>query len=206
MKLEDIKQFLEENKDQEDVQEFLKGFNSINADDVKAYLESDEGKQLIQPKLDGYFSKGLETWKSNNLKKLVDEELKKHNPDLTDEQKRIKELEDYVAQKEQEAQFQTNKNIALNYLNEKKLPSKLVDYFIGNDEETTMQNLGQFEEVFTNQLQQAVESRLKQDGTELKGTDSKQATFTHEQLAAMSPDEINKRWDEGIKDNLGNKQ
>lgn len=199
MDLEQIKQFLEDNKDQEDVQEFLRGFSSINADDVKAYLELDEGKQLIQPTLDGYFTKGLETWKTNNLQKLVDAEVSKLNPNETPEQKRIRELEEYVAQKEQEALFQTNKNTALNYLNEKKLPSNLVDYFIGQDEETTMRNLGQFEEVFTNQLQSAVETRLKQDGTELKETDKQGTTFTKEQVSAMSTDEINKHWDD-IKD------
>lgn len=202
MDLEQVKQFIEENKEDEQVQEYLKGFNSISEDDIKAYLEKEEGQKLIQPKLDSYFTKGLETWKQNNLQKLVNEELKKHNPDLTDEQKRIKELEDYVAQKEKEALFQTNKNMALNYLNEKKLPSSLVDYFVAEDENSTLENLGKFEEVFTNQLQEAVKERLKADGTELKDTNSK-TTFTKEQIEAMSQEEINENWDD-IKDIIGN--
>lgn len=204
MDLEQVKLFLKENKDQKEVQEYLKGFNSTNIDDIKAYLESVEGKQLIQPKLDSYFTKGLETWKQNNLKKLIDEEVKKLNPDETPEQKRIRELEEYVQKKEREALLQTNKNKALNVLNEKKLPSQLVDFFITEDEESTLENLQQFEEVFTNQLQQAVESRLKTDGTELKETSGNQKTFTKEQVEAMSHEEINEHWDD-IKDIIGKK-
>src|SRR5690625_2229577 len=189
MDFEKIKQFIEENKDSKELQDYLKGFSSISQDDVKAFLEQEEGKQLLQPRLDSYFAKGLESWKTNNLEKLINDEVKKRNPDLTDEQKRIKELEDYVQQKEREAIFQTNKNVALSYLNEKKLPSSLVDYFIGDDEDSTMKNINLFEEVFTNQLQQSVEDRLKSDGTDLNNNNSKQTTFTHEQLAAMSTDE-----------------
>lgn len=200
MNLEEIKNYLTENKDSEEVQALLQGFNSTSTDDIKAFLESDEGKQLIQPKLDTYFTKGLETWKQNNLEKLINEEVSKRNPDETPEQKRIRELEEYVAQKEREALIQTNKNKALSVLTEKQLPSNLVDFFVAEDEETTLKNLEQFEEVFTNQLQQAVEARLKQDGTSLdNGNSGNGKVFTKEQVANMSTEEINKHWDD-IKD------
>lgn len=207
MNIEEIKNYLSENKDSEEVQALLKEFNSVEVtlDDVKGFLEkNEEGKKFLGSEKDKFFTSSLETWKSNNLKKLVDEELKKHNPDETPEQKRIRELEEYVQQKESEALFQTNKNIALNYLNEKKLPSTLVDYFVGNDENSTMENLNKFEEVFTNQLQTAVESRLKKDGTDLEGTSSKNKTFTLEQIQAMSQEEVNENWEavqEAIKNN-----
>lgn len=162
MNLDDIKQFLEENKEDEAVKAFIGGFSSINEDDIKAYLENEDGKRLLQPKLDSYFTKGLETWQQNNLQKLIDEEVSKLNPDQTPEQKRIKELEDYVAQKERESLLQTNKNTALSHLNEKKLPSTLVDILISDDEAITMKNLSVFEEVFTNQLKQAVDEQVKE--------------------------------------------
>lgn len=203
MNLEEIKNYLTENKDNEEVQELLKVFNSTSTDDIKDFLESEDGKQLIQPKLDSYFTKGLETWKQNNLEKLINEEVSKRNPDLTDEQKRIKELEDYVAQKEKEALLQTNKNKALSQLNEKQLPTQLIDFLISEDEQTTLDNLQQFEEVFTNQLQQAVESRLKEDGTSLnngKGNNAK--SFTAEEVANMTTEEVNENWD-NIKDVIG---
>lgn len=202
MKLEEVKQFLEENKDQEDVKEYVKGLSKVTPDGVKAFLDSEEGKKLLQPKLDNNFTKGLETWKKNNLQKLIDEKAKEMNPSETEEQKRIRELENKFAAKEKEALLQANKNKALTVLNEKKLPSNLVDFFVGKDEETTLSNLQKYEEVFTTQLQQAVENRLKQDGTDLKDNGSNQKTFTKEQISNMSTEEINENWD-SIKDTIG---
>lgn len=202
MELADIKQFIEDNKDNQEVNDYIQGLAQVTPETIESFLESDGGKKILQPRLDKYHSKSLETWKANNLEKLVNEELNKRNPSDTPEQQRIAELEKYVQQKEQESIFQTNKNKALNYLNDKKLPSNLVDYFISDDEETTMQNLGRFEDVFTNQLQEAVESRLKSDGTELSNNESKEKTFTKEQVQAMSTNEINENW-EDIKDAIG---
>ncbi|WP_407268946.1 DUF4355 domain-containing protein [Radiobacillus sp. PE A8.2] len=200
MDLEQIKQFLEDNKDQEDVKAYIEGLSQVTPDGVEAFLETDEGKKLLQPKLDNNFTKGLETWKKNNLKKIVDEEVKKSNPKETPEQKRIRELEDQFTSMEKEKTRESLKNKALTTLNEKKLPSNLIDYLIGEDEESTLSNLGKFEEVFTTQLQSAVDERLKADGTDLK--DNKKPTaFTKEQIDSMSTKEINDNW-ESIKDQL----
>lgn len=46
----------------------------ISADVVEKWLQTNEGKKFLQPKLDSYFSKGLETWKNNNLEKLINAE------------------------------------------------------------------------------------------------------------------------------------
>lgn len=202
--LDQVKQFLETNKEQEDVKAYLKGLSQVTLEGVESFLETDEGKRFLQPKLDKYFSKGLDTWKEKNLKKLVDEEVRKQNPSETPEQKRIRELEEQFAALEKEKTRESLKNKALTLLNEKKLPTNLVDFIIGQDEETTLSNLEQYEEVFTNQLQSAVELRLKADGTDLKDTGKKPQTFTKEQIKSMSQDEINENWDaiqEALKNN-----
>ena len=72
--LKELKQF--ENTDE--YKNFISGL--INDDRVTAYLDTDSGKKLMQPKLDSYFSKGLETWKTNNLDKLVNEKVKELYP------------------------------------------------------------------------------------------------------------------------------
>ncbi|UOQ47746.1 DUF4355 domain-containing protein [Gracilibacillus caseinilyticus] len=203
MDLEQVKKFLEENQDQEDVKSYIEGLSEVTPDRVETFLESDEGKKLLQPKLDKYFSKGLETWKEKNLQKLVNDELNKKNPEETPEQKRIRELEQQFETMSKEKTREALKNKALTILNDKKLPSNLVDVLVSNDEETTLSNLEQFEEVFTTQLQNAVESKLKSDGTTIsKG--SKPTTFTLEQIQSMSQEEINENWDavqESMKNN-----
>ncbi|MCG3017519.1 DUF4355 domain-containing protein, partial [Escherichia coli] len=74
---------------------------------VKGFLETDEGKKLIQPKLDAHFTKSLETWKQNNLEKLVEDEVNKRNPQKTPEQIEVeklrKEIEDERKARNREA-------------------------------------------------------------------------------------------------------
>ena len=92
---EQVLSFLSEN--QEVITEVL------TATHIENYLQNSEGQKLMQPKLDNYFNKGLETWKQNNLEKLIDEEIAKRYPEETPEMRKIKELEQKLAEKEREA-------------------------------------------------------------------------------------------------------
>ncbi|KHF40710.1 DUF4355 domain-containing protein [Halalkalibacter okhensis] len=165
MNLEDVKKFLEENKGQEDVKGYLEGLSKVTSEGVTAFLDTDEGKKLLQPKLDSYFTKGLETWKGNNLQKLVDEEVAKKNPSETPEQKEIRELKEKFATIETEKTRETLKNKALSTLSEKKLPTFLLDKLIGNDEDSTNESLIKFEEVWNSSIQSIKEELLKENGT-----------------------------------------
>ena len=82
---DEVKKYLEENKDTDEVKSLFTGF--IPKDQLESYLDSEEGKKLLQPRLDKYFTKGLETWKANNLKKEVEAEINKRFPPETEEAK-----------------------------------------------------------------------------------------------------------------------
>lgn len=192
MDINEIKEFIESNTENEDVQNYIGGF--VTTDRVEAFLNGDDGKKLLQPKLDSYFNKGLETWKSNNIEKLLDEEIKKRFPEK--DQKDI-ELEKVKAELEKirsDAQRKELTNKALLVADEKKLPKELVDYFISNDEEGTIKNLEKLESVFSKHVEAIVQEKLKSSSyTPPNGEDGK--TFTLEKIKAMSPDEVNKNWD-----------
>ncbi|MBP1935096.1 DUF4355 domain-containing protein [Ammoniphilus resinae] len=194
MDLQAVQQFLEQSKDQEDVKSYLQGLSQVTPDGAKAFLETDEGKKLLQPQLDSYFTKGLDTWKKNNLEKLISEEVSKRNPQETPEQKQLRELQEKINQMEQEKTREALKNVALTQLSQKKLPANLVDLLIGKDQESTLANLTKYEEVFTSHLQSLVDEKLKSGGSIPKDGQPPQ-TFTKEQISSMSPDEINKHWD-----------
>lgn len=200
MNLEEIKKYLEDNKENEDVKAYLEGLTQVTPEGVEAFLETDEGKKVLQPKLDRNFTKGLETWKEKNLQKLIDEGVKKSNPTETPEQKEIRELKEKFANIEKEKTRESLKNKALTTLSEKKLPSNLVDFLIGEDEETTNSNLTKFEEVFTNQLQSVVDEKLKAGGTNLNSSQTP-STFTREQINSMSHQEVTENW-EAIQESL----
>lgn len=164
MELSEIKAFFESNKDQPEVTAYLGQLSAVSADKVKGFLDTDEGKRLLQPRLDSYFAKGLETWKANNLESIVEEEVSKRNPAETEEQKRIRLLEQKLEEKDKEAQREKLMNIAIKQANEKGLPTDVVSFFLADSEENTTANLTKFEEVFTSSVQAAVESKFKDNG------------------------------------------
>jgi hypothetical protein len=195
MNLEDVKKFFEENKDNEEVKAYLQGLRSLSVEEVQQMLtENEELKRWFDSEKDRHFSKSLSTWQKNNLQKLIDEEIKKRFPEADPKDVKLKELEAKIKQMEQEKLREALKNKALTLATEKKLPVQLIDFLIGQDEESTIQNLAKFEEVWTQNLQILVDEKLKSNGVTPKDGD-KPKMFTKEQLSSMTPDEINKHWD-----------
>lgn len=132
---------------------------------ITGYLESDEGKKLLQPKMDSYFSKGLDTWKNNNLQKLIDDEVAKRNPAETPEQKAIRDLQQQMAQANAEKVKAEQIALGQAIASEKGLPTSLVPYFIGDNESDTRQKLNFLEMEYKSTLEKQVEARLKNSNT-----------------------------------------
>ncbi|MCY8199801.1 DUF4355 domain-containing protein [Bacillus subtilis] len=166
--LDEVKKFLEENKENEEVKAFVGELSAVSVDKVEGFLETDEGKRLIQPRLDSHFTKGLETWKANNLEALVDAKVKELYPEETEEQKRIRKLEKELEDQRTAAQREKLLNKAVSYASEKQLPADVVEFFIGEDEESTMKNLGAFEEKYNAALQKAIESKFQENGRDVQ--------------------------------------
>lgn len=204
MNLEDVKKFFEENKDNEEVKTYLADLKKVSVQEVQQMLvENEELKKFFDSEKDKHFSKGLETWKQKTLPKLIDEEIKKRFPEADPKDVKLQELEAKIQQMEQEKLREALKNKALTLATEKKLPIQLIDFLIGQDEETTLQNLTTFEEVWTSHLQTLVDEKLKSTGVQPKETTVKTPTFTREQIQSMTPEQIQKNWDL-IKDQLKN--
>ncbi|MFD4417644.1 MULTISPECIES: DUF4355 domain-containing protein [Bacillus] len=166
--LDEVKKFLEENKENEEVKSYLNELSAVSADKVNGFLDTEEGKRLIQPRLDSHFTKGLDTWKANNLDALVDAKVKELYPEETEEQKRIRKLEKELEDQKSAAQREKLLNKAVSYASEKQLPADVVEFFIGEDEESTMKNLGAFEEKYSAALQKAIESKFQENGRDVQ--------------------------------------
>ena len=164
MDLEDVKKFFDENKEDEAVKGYLEELSAVSADKVEGFLKTYEGKKLLQPILDKNFNKGLETWKTNNLENLVDDEVKKRNPDKTPEQLEIEKLKKEIESEKNARTRETLVNKALKVAKEKGLPDGIVDFFVGADEESTLSNLSNLEEVFNSAVTQAVDLKFKESG------------------------------------------
>ncbi|NWF39998.1 DUF4355 domain-containing protein [Bacillus sp. 8A6] len=168
MNIEEIKQFLEQNKENEEVKAFVGELSAVSADKVKGFLETEEGKKVLQPRLDQHFTKGLETWKANNLEKIVEEEVSKRNPSKTPEQIEVEKLRKEIEAEKAARNRETLVNKALKAADEKKLPKDVIDFFIGENEESTIENLGKLEESFNAAVQAAVDAKFKESGREIE--------------------------------------
>jgi len=168
MDLQEVRQYLEENKGNSDVQSVVNEFKTVSDDDVRSYLDTDDGKKILRPILDRYHSKSLQTWKDNNLQTIVDEEVAKRNPEETEEQKRIRKLEEELENRDKQAKRTTLENKAIKLAQEKSLPTDLVNFFIGDDEETTSANLDAFKEKLDATVQAQVEQKFKENGRDVK--------------------------------------
>jgi predicted nuclease with TOPRIM domain len=159
--LDEVKSYFEANKDNEDVKGYIKGF--ISLDGVKNFLEANEdGKKYLNSYADSKVSKGIESFKQNNLSKLVEEEMKKLNPQLDPKDMKLQELQNKFEALEKEKARETLTNKALKIASEKKLPVDLVNYFLGQDEESTLNNLFALEKSLQSYTQSVRESIIKE--------------------------------------------
>ncbi|WP_116316613.1 DUF4355 domain-containing protein [Bacillus subtilis] len=162
MNLEDVKKFFEEQKDNEQVKQYLQGLQSVSLEGVQKFVEADEdAKKWMQSEKDRFFSTSLNTWMESTFPQKLEEEIKKRYPDETPEQKRIRELELKNEEFERNAKIEKMRTIALKTASEKKIPADLVDLFVSEKEEATLKNLTKFEEAMKPYIQEQVEDRLK---------------------------------------------
>lgn len=148
MDFNECKQFIEDNKESAEVKGYLDGFGSLDV--FKGKLTTDATfKSFMDSEKDKHNLKALETWKTNNLKKLIDDEVAKKFPKADPKDLAVKELQDKLDKIEKESARKELTNKAMKIATDKKLPVNLIDYFVGNDEETTTGNLNAFEEFIT---------------------------------------------------------
>lgn len=126
----------------------------VNAD-VRSVLDSEK---------DTHHAKALDTWKANHLETLVDEEVKKRNPEQTPEQIELAKLRKEIEDERNARGRETLKNTALALASEKKLPTDLLDFFIADNEENTTANLTKFEEMLTKVKQEVTDGLYKENG------------------------------------------
>lgn len=161
-----VKAFLEANKDSDDVKAFY-NTNVLTANNIKAYLDTKDGQKLVQPKLDTHFTKSLETWKANNLEALVEEEVQKRNPSKSPAEIEVEKLRGEIEKERKSRERADLAAKALKMAQEKNLPTDIIDYLIGEDEDATTANLAMYEEAHTKAIQTAVDSKFKELGRDI---------------------------------------
>lgn len=137
--------------------------NGLTLDAFKNKASEKEFKAYIDSLNDKHFEKALKTWRENNLEKELEPFIKEKYPDLIKDpvQKQIAELQ---AQLEKEKAVNARKDLlaqAINYANEKKIPSQFVERFLGEDLEKTKTSLDEFNTVYSQSIEGLVNERIK---------------------------------------------
>ncbi|NNV04629.1 DUF4355 domain-containing protein [Brevibacillus sp. MCWH] len=169
----------------------------LTLDAVQQFVnQNDEAKKWLQSLTDSRVTEAIKTYEKKTLPKKLEEEIAKRYPPETPEQKQLRELQQKLEQIEQEKIRESLRNKALSVATEKQLPTKLVDFFIGQDEDTTLKNLSVLEEVFSAAVQKAVEERFKDGGRNPKPSNPDGKPLTKEMIEKMTPEEINANWEQ----------
>lgn len=160
--LQQVQEFITTNGENQEVQSYLNGFRKEpSLDDFKSKAESDENfKSYINSLKDSHFSRSLETWKANNLNKLVEAEMLKKNPKLTPEQLEIQDLKQKFADMEKAKARAEQMAKYKDVLSEKKIPSKMVDFLLNDDETVTEANISLFEESMKSYIDEAIKAKF----------------------------------------------
>lgn len=166
MTKKELLNLIETIKEEENIDELIKGTDlaksMLSLDNFKGLVATDSNfKSFMDSEKDKYSSKALETWKGNNLNKLIDEEIKKRFPEKSEKDLELEKLKQEIEQMKTEKLREQLTNKALKIANEKKLPAEIVDFMLGNDEETTVKNIEKFESIFNDSLQNLVKEKVK---------------------------------------------
>lgn len=148
---------------------YVKGLKAtepeIKLDGVKKFLEeNDEGKTYLQSATDKRVTEGIETFKKNNLQSLVDAEYKKQHPDADPKDTEMAKLKTQIEQMQKETAKKDLTNKALKAMTDKKLPTDLVNFIVGEDENTTKKNLKTLTDVLSKH-DEAIKTEILKNGT-----------------------------------------
>jgi hypothetical protein len=133
----------------------------LTLDAFKEKLANPDFKSFLDSVKDTHFNTALETWKSNNLEKIVQAEMLKRNPSKTPEQLQIEELTKKFEEEKEQRRLSEQKSKLKDELREQNVDPRIIDLLINKDETVTKANIQLYMDANKNYIQKEVENRLK---------------------------------------------
>jgi len=166
----DVLEKIKDLKDEDDINELLKGtdvestFKTEPTLDVfKTKLSSDKDfKSYMDSEKDTHANKSLETWKTNNLQTLInDEVLKATGKKKSPEQIKIEELEKKFDEKDREAQNLANQSKVKDLLTQTGFdPTKTLEFFNTRNIENIETSVGNFKSIVDELVNNVVKAAI----------------------------------------------
>lgn len=164
--LEDEAEVIDILKDNEEIKSLAKDFdvNKIVLEDFQKLLqENKEIKGYWTSEKDRAVSKGVNTFKENNLQKLIDEAIKaKSNEGKTPEQIALEEIQAKYVAMEKQMKIKELESKYKDTLVEKGLDTRLMKFIIAENEEDITKNIDFFGEIIASNTNLKVNERLNE--------------------------------------------
>jgi hypothetical protein len=139
---------------------------------------------------DRYFAKNLEEWKKKNLDGYYQDRYTKEHPAETEEQKRLRVLEQKLTETENREKRQVAYNKALKFAQDNQIPNDLLDFVVGEDSDVLDGNLQRLKTILQGYGQQIKEELLKVNGRGVnKSEGSGETLYTKAQMEKLTPEE-----------------
>lgn len=169
---------IENIEDDKEIDEVILNNGFAKPLDTDGFNELLASNKDIQSLVDGKVTKGIDSFKKKSMQKLIDAEvLKRTGKNETPEQQAIRELQEKLTNMEKE---KTKAEMVSKYkdtLTEKNIPCNLIDFVLGDDEDSTNANITLFEDSMKNYINGQVQDKLnggykppKEEGTYIPKT------------------------------------
>ena len=201
--IQEVQKFINDNKENSEVKSYLSQLSKVTVDKLKSAIESDnEIKSFYGSQIDQARDRGIEAWKQNKMPALiqseVDKQVAKLNPQETPEMKELRETREEIRREREERKREKILNQALTYSNG-KMHTELVEYFLGDDYDSTKANIDKFKNIFDNAITEEVNKRLGENGRKidnnLKFNEPDDTGLTIEKIAKMNNKEFQENKD-----------
>ncbi|PAE96768.1 hypothetical protein CHH71_12220 [Shouchella clausii] len=164
---------------------------AITLEAVQSFLNADEkGKSWLNSFADTRVTEAIKTYETKTLPKKVQYEIAKRYPPETPEQKQMRELKEQLDQIQRDKQMSDMRNFALTEAGKLGVPSDLVGYLLGENEDATKTNLQTVKSVIDTQVESMVNERLKRSSRDPKDPTPPGDALTLEKLKSMSTAEV----------------
>ena len=153
-------------------------------------VEVKEEKTFTQAELDKILNKKFAQWQKKTEEAKQEAERKAK---LTEAEKLAEERKEFEAMRKQ-FEYEKRVNSTSKTLASNNLPVEFADFLIAEDDEATTQRVDLFKNAFNEAVEKAITQRLK--GNTPKTSTVKAKVFTVNDIKSMTPDEINKNWEQ----------
>lgn len=200
----ELLEMLKDIDDSADIDEVVSG-NYLSLDNFKAKLNEPDFKSFMDSEKDKHSSKAiataLENFKAKDMKKLIDAEvLRRTGDNETPEQKQIRELKEQFETLQREKKHAEMVSKYKDVLNEKRIPSQLVDFLLSDDDQVTNANIDLFENSMKTFIDAKVEERMKDTSYTPPRDKGDNKKLSNEELKSMNFNEFAKYCEQNEED------